>query len=184
MLVNRKVTVMKQSWMSFNREHPHVFRFKYSHNQIEAWRVVNMRKRGVSTGLPLLLRKYRGGRAINGKKLADILKLLKFIPPVHYEFYTSLTAENACFDSDTEYMDMKPMRTRTKLSISMYVYTVDHHLHMCACDRCTLFSYIQQCTYTVLTPNSIPYELLMNGPIQKCFAITTPCYIMHIQQMN
>ena len=52
---NRKVTVSKQKiafrkimWLSFEKERPYEFRLKYSHNEIEAWQVVNMRKRGAS----------------------------------------------------------------------------------------------------------------------------------------
>ena len=91
--VNRKVTVSKQNvafrkimWMSFDKAHPYEFRFKYSHSEIEAWQIVNMRKRGASFDFSRLTftTKYLSGRPINSKKLADIHKLMKFILPVHH----------------------------------------------------------------------------------------------------
>ena len=82
---NRKVTVSKQKvafrkimWMSFDKDCPYEFRFKYSHNEIEAWQIVNMRKRGASFDFSRLTftMKYLSGRPINSKKLADIQKLI------------------------------------------------------------------------------------------------------------
>ena len=66
-----------------------------------------MRKRGTSFDFSRLTftKKYLSGRPINSKKLADIKKLMKFIPPVHHEFYSSPTAENIGADSDSEHMD-------------------------------------------------------------------------------
>ena len=70
------------------------FRYRYTINPLEPWKIVNVKRRSKGrptdlgrTPLPEL---YPGKRQISVKKLADLKELLQFIPPIHHEFYQSL----------------------------------------------------------------------------------------------
>lgn len=45
---------------------------------------------------------YSGPRAINRKKLSDLLELLDYIPPVHHAFYQQLNGTVSDTDSEAE----------------------------------------------------------------------------------
>jgi hypothetical protein len=86
-IVNRKVNTNHQKvewfkihWMSVSKDKPLQFRYRYSINNL-----------------------YDGPRAINSKKVADLLELLDYIPPVYHRFYRQLRgADNRESDSESD----------------------------------------------------------------------------------
>ena len=70
--------------------------YRYTHNTLENWKVVDIKKRKagrpVDLGALTLEDLYSGPRAINNKKAEDLQQLLSFIPPIQHSFYTSLLA--------------------------------------------------------------------------------------------
>ena len=92
-----KVEWMKMKWVRYEKSTPFSIKFRYSHNELEQWKVLNVKRRGKGRppdlgriDLPRLRDRPRG---IPPKKLEDLLSLLDFIPPAHHSFYTSLAAE-------------------------------------------------------------------------------------------
>ena len=89
------------------KEKPLQFAYKYSHNTLECWKSVDLRRktkgRPVDMGLARLPPLYSGPRQISSAKLADLRELLCFVPPVYHGFYTVLTAaaEGSDLDSDS-----------------------------------------------------------------------------------
>ena len=71
-----------------------LFLLRYTHNTLEGWKVVDLKKRTagrpVNLGAVSLENLYSGPRSINEKKADDLRQLLRFIPPVSHTFYTSL----------------------------------------------------------------------------------------------
>jgi len=101
-IVNRKVNTQKQKvnwleihWIRVTKDKPFQFSYKYSHNALEAWKVVDLSRRTkgrrVDMGRISLPRLYDGPRQINDKKLEDLLSLLDYIPPVFHSFYQELS---------------------------------------------------------------------------------------------
>ena len=98
-ITNRKTTThgLKAEWLNIrwiqvNKDQPYQFRFRCSHNTLEAWKVVDLKKKSKGRppvishiDLPIL---YEGGRSINKKKLDDIMSLLQFVPPVYHDYKT------------------------------------------------------------------------------------------------
>ena len=62
---------------------------------------IKKRKAGrpVDLGAVTLENLYNGPRAINKKKAEDLQQLLRFIPPIHHTFYTTLLTTN-CEEDD------------------------------------------------------------------------------------
>ena len=58
---------------------------------------IKKRKAGrpVDQGTLTLEDLYSGPRAINKKKAEDLVELLRFIPPIHHSFYSSLVTTEA-----------------------------------------------------------------------------------------
>ena len=100
-IVNRKKNTHKQPvnwldihWIRVTKDQPFHFSYKYSHNALEAWKVVDLshktKGRPVDMGKISLPRLYNSPGMTNEKKLDDLLSLLDFIPPVHHSFYQGL----------------------------------------------------------------------------------------------
>ena len=83
------------------------FRYRYSNNSLECWKTVDLKRktkgRPVDMGRIALPTLYDRPRAINTKKLSDLMELLDFVPPVHHAFYHQLnqggTESSAEFES-------------------------------------------------------------------------------------
>lgn len=101
-IVNRKVNTQKQAvnwmemrWIRVTKDKPFQFSYKYSHNALEAWKVVDLARktkgRRPDMGRVSLSRLYDGPRQIDDKKLADLRSLLDFILPVYHSFYQELS---------------------------------------------------------------------------------------------
>ena len=89
--VGGKVEWLKMHWISVCKDKPHQFQYRYSNNLLECGKTVDLKRktkgRSIDTGriaLPLL---HNRPRAINTKKVSDILELLDFVPPVHRALY-------------------------------------------------------------------------------------------------
>lgn len=63
--------------------------FKYSNNDFVAFLSVNFSKR-IMAKPKELEQLYPNGLAISNEKCNDLMELLKFIPPIHQEFYKNL----------------------------------------------------------------------------------------------
>ena len=92
-------------WINVDKEHPLQFRYRYTHNELEAWKVVNDKR--ASKGrppdvekltLPLL---YATPRKIKEAKLTDLIELLAFVPPIFHDFHRQLNGSEEA-DSETE----------------------------------------------------------------------------------
>ena len=101
---HQKVDWLKIRWIQVRKEYPLQFRYRYSHNTLEAWKTIDVRRkakgRPVDIGQIALAPLYPGPRAINQKKIDDLHSLLKFVPPVHHDFYYKLSSTER--DSEAE----------------------------------------------------------------------------------
>ena len=81
-------------WLQIRKEKPFEIQYRYRHNTLEAWKILDVCKkrvgRPVDLGTAALTPLYSCPRAINAKKLQDLQVLLQFIPPVHHTFYNGL----------------------------------------------------------------------------------------------
>jgi len=102
-IVNRKVNMqgekvewMKIRWMRFRKDNPYKMMYKYTVGDDE-FKEVNFQKQRKGRqqqkpiqNLPML---YPSGRRISQAKFKDIQDLMKYVPPVHHEFYKSIPHE-------------------------------------------------------------------------------------------
>lgn len=72
-------------WIAVHKDKPLQFQYRYSNNSLECWKTVDLKRKTKGRpidmsriALPLL---YNGPRAINTKKVSDLLELLDFVPP-------------------------------------------------------------------------------------------------------
>ena len=101
-----KVEWLRILWIRVEQDHPYTFKYRYSHNELEEWKVINLQKRqrgrpanlGTMTLDPL----YSGPRPINRKKLDDLRQLLDFVPPVFHAFFLELISS---VDETAEHSD-------------------------------------------------------------------------------
>ena len=93
-------------WIRFEKAHPFSIQFRYTHNELEEWKVIDVKKRlkgrPPDLGRISLPRLREGLRGFDSKKLADLSSLLDYIPPVYHVYYTSLSASGAAEESDQE----------------------------------------------------------------------------------
>lgn len=108
--VNRKVNTKKQNvdwlrirWIRVSKDEPLQFRYRYSHNPLEQWKVVDLKRR--TKGRPpdmghIVPKKlYMSPRSIKSAK-KDLLELLNFVPPIYHAFYQDLVSEGTEDDED------------------------------------------------------------------------------------
>ena len=107
-LVNRKVNMqrekvewMKIRWTRFRKDNPYKMMYKYTVDDDEEFKVVSFEKKSKGCqqqqpilNLPML---YPSGRLISHAKFKDIQDLMKYVPPIHYEFYNSIAHEQRKF---------------------------------------------------------------------------------------
>ena len=85
----QKVRWLDIQWIRIQKDKPFVMQFKCSMSDDLAFSCVSLAKRGrprslAAINLPLL---YKSCRPVSKEKYADLKKLLKYVPPVHHEFY-------------------------------------------------------------------------------------------------
>lgn len=100
-LINRKtnedgetISWLKIQWLKFTKEKPFTMMYKYTFNELEAFKEINLKPkiRGRISNLGTIHENllYSGQRKINPLKLKDLKDLLIYVPPVHHDFYKSL----------------------------------------------------------------------------------------------
>ena len=100
-IVYRKVNTNKQKvewlnirWLQIRKANPYEIRYRYSHNSLEAWKILNVQRkragRPSDPGRVSLKPLYDNPRPIQPEKLQDLHELMDFIPPVHHAFYNEL----------------------------------------------------------------------------------------------
>ena len=100
-IVNRKVATSGQKvewlsmkWIQVVKSEPFQFRFRYSHNSLECWKTVDLKRK--TKGRPPVISHiplpplHGSARAIKKTKLEDLMSLLQFVPPIYHDFYKSL----------------------------------------------------------------------------------------------
>ena len=114
--VNCKVTTKKQKvdwlqirWIRVSKDKPLQFRFRYSHNTLEEWKVVDLK--GKTKGRPpdmgriLPTELHSRPRPIKAAKKKDLMDLLEFVPPIHHAFYRDLLSGGGTEDSEDEHSE-------------------------------------------------------------------------------
>ena len=80
------------------------FRYWYSHNALEQWKVVDLkiRTQGRPPDMGQIVPKklYTSPRSIKSAKKKDLLELLNFVPPIYHSFYQDLVSEGTEDDKD------------------------------------------------------------------------------------
>ena len=86
-----------------SKDNPHQFQYRYSHNTLEAFKTVDLKRktkgRPPDLGRVTLPPLYTASRPINKKKIDDLLELLQF---VHHRFYQSQVSTGDSDESDSE----------------------------------------------------------------------------------
>jgi hypothetical protein len=99
---NRKVEWLKMQWMQFRKEAPQKLFFKYSLNDEVEFDTVSFIKRGRQLVSSSLTKLHEQQRPLAKEKLADIRKLLKYVPPVYHNFYENLREGEENTDSESQ----------------------------------------------------------------------------------
>ena len=97
-----KVQWLKMRWIRVEKSKPLKFQYRFSHNELEAWKTVDLRRRRghpCDIGKFQLTRLYGGPRKISSPKLSYIRDLVDYIPPVYQKFYEELNSKES--DQDT-----------------------------------------------------------------------------------
>ena len=119
--LGKNVLISKVTWMNFGQstiekngqkiveKHPNQVWLRYTYAQDEEWSKVSLLK-GRSKSQPnidvTLLCMYPNGHAINPKKIADLKKMIPFLPMEHRQFYLDLQNHPTNNDfPDTDYND-------------------------------------------------------------------------------
>ena len=82
-----------------------LFCCRYSHNTLETWKVLDIKRKQPGRPVESLSPLYTGPLSLNVNKLQDLQQLLAYIPPVHHDFYNALTSSptaHTSSESDSE----------------------------------------------------------------------------------
>ena len=88
-------------------ERPQWLEVRFSHDETESWKAVNLQKRGRPTRLkditlqPIL----NGAKSVPKPKVDDVRSLLPYIPPIHHSFYNSIVTDKVSKGIDVEILD-------------------------------------------------------------------------------
>ena len=100
-----KVNWLDIRWIRVSKDRPLELQYRYSHNTLEAWKVLNLRPRRQGRppdlGRAVLAPLYTSERGLQNSKLQDLQQLLQFIPPVYHPFYNSLVPQSTDGDSES-----------------------------------------------------------------------------------
>lgn len=100
-IVNKKVNTQKQKvnwhsirWMQFKSDKPYGIRYRYSHNALEAWKVLDVMKkrkgRPTDLGRISLNALYTSARPVNAQKLRDLQELKEYFLQLTTPFMMNL----------------------------------------------------------------------------------------------
>lgn len=91
---NEIVNWLKVQWFRYSKNKPYTLSYKYTLNEDIPFREIDIRPQ--KTGRPMNFQSinqgklYNGPRLINHLKKRDMLYLLKYIPPVHHNFFRGI----------------------------------------------------------------------------------------------
>ena len=97
---------LKIKWIRVKKSQPLKFQYRCSHNELEAWKTVDLRRRRgrpCDIGKFQLTRLYDHPRKVSSLKLSDICDLMDYVPPVYQKFYEELDSKES--DQDTSSID-------------------------------------------------------------------------------
>ena len=94
-------------WIQVRKDHPLVYFFCYSLNTLKIGKKLiskgNQKAcRPPDLGKVPLFQLHAGPRKINKNKLADLIELLPFVPPIHHSFYHQLASCDEVLSSEEE----------------------------------------------------------------------------------
>ena len=112
-VINRKKNTAKDSvqwlknrWTRVEKSKGFEFNYRYSLNELEAWKTVDLKRKSKGSppdlGRVSLPRLYTGARQIKSAKKTDLLFLLCFVPPVYHAFYNDLVSQGSNEDVDED----------------------------------------------------------------------------------
>ena len=101
-IVNRKINTSKEKvewmkihWFRVEKSKGLTFKYRYTLNDMEPWKTVDLKPkrsgRPSDIGSAKLSPRRSVKRTIKKEKLDDLLHLFPYVPPIHHEFYRSLT---------------------------------------------------------------------------------------------
>ena len=83
------IQIRKITTINVQRHLPGILYFKYNYNAaVGTFTSVDIKKK--NTSAIIVSNKYPMGRAIKSAKKADLQKLLKYIPPIHHQYFTQI----------------------------------------------------------------------------------------------
>jgi len=95
--LGEKVEWLKIRWMRFRKDSPYKMLYKYTVDDADEFKEVNFEKqrKGRQQDKPILQLPilYPAGRLISQAKYKDIQDLMKYVPPIHHDFYNSIPHE-------------------------------------------------------------------------------------------
>lgn len=91
-----RVEWLKIQWIKICKAEPNKMFFKYTVQDDVEFSCVNFSKKGRTDRACSLSSLYPGqSRALSADKIADIMKLLKYVPPIHHDYYKGLKQSTA-----------------------------------------------------------------------------------------
>ena len=85
---------MSMKWLNVSKTYPYQLKTKQTLCAEVGFRTVSFARKGRNFALQPLRPLYSGKRCINPAKVADLRKLLPFIPPIFHPFYLSIKGDD------------------------------------------------------------------------------------------
>ena len=108
-VTNEKVEWLKTCWIRVSSDKPLQFSYRYTHNALEEWKVVDVKHKTKGCppdlGRAKLPQLYTHPRSISQKKRTDLLELSDYIPPIHHAFYQQLNGDLPDTDDESDASD-------------------------------------------------------------------------------
>ena len=112
-IVNRKVNTARGKvgwlnikWINVRKDHPLQYRYRYSYNDLEAWKMVSVKRatkgRPPDLGKIKLPHLYATSRKIKKPKLDNLMELLSYVPPIHHDFFQLLVGTDISEAEESE----------------------------------------------------------------------------------
>lgn len=113
-VTNEKVEWLKTCWIRVSSDKPLQFSYRYTHNALEEWKVVDVKHKTKGCppdlGRAKLPQLYTHPRSISQKKRTDLLELSDYIPPIHHAFYQQLNGDLPDTDDESDASDAEDPR--------------------------------------------------------------------------
>ena len=95
-------------WIRLWKKHPFEIHYKYSIEEKDDFKVIEISQlrcdasKELPHDLPVL---FPHGRSISKAKHRDLMSLMKYVPPIHQEFYNTLKVDGSTMENDVEVAD-------------------------------------------------------------------------------